>query len=80
MNFANLLIPFLTTGPQVLSDAEDVFNGIAHGEGGAQKIATVMQSLAHLFTHASAAAASIIVPPSAAPQPEAQAAEPVAQA
>lgn len=77
-NIAAILLPLLSEGPSVLSDAEDVFSAVATGEGGAQKITNVLQSLAHLFTHASAAAAQVIPTPQPPPQTPAQ--EPAASA
>lgn len=60
--FTNLLIPFLTYGPELVSDAEAVFNDLAHGEGGVAKIEAVVHSLVQLVEHASVAAVSAGVP------------------
>lgn len=44
--------------PTLLADAENVFNAVAHGEGGAQKVANVASALAGLSTAAATAAAA----------------------
>jgi hypothetical protein len=49
----------LSSGPQLLGDAENVFNDIAHGEGGVQKVKNAMGALALLLQHAEAALASV---------------------
>jgi len=64
--FAAIIGPLLKFGPELLGDAETVFRDIAHGEGGRDKIATVLASLGHLVEHAAAAALSL---PAAAPKP-----------
>ncbi len=54
--WASLLINLLQFGPALLGDAEAVFNDVAHGPGGEQKIGNVVASLAHLANNAAGAA------------------------
>ena len=49
----------LTAGPELLGDAENVFNDIAHGEGGVAKVQNAMSAIALLLQHAEAALASV---------------------
>jgi hypothetical protein len=49
----------LAVGPQLVGDAENVFNDIAHGEGGVEKVKNAMSALALLLEHAEAALASV---------------------
>lgn len=60
--FTSFLIPALTYGPELVSDAEAVFNSLAHGEGGVAKIETAFHSLIQLVEHAATAAVSAGVP------------------
>lgn len=60
--FTSFLIPALTYGPELVSDAEAVFNDLAHGEGGVAKIETALHLLVQLVEHAAVAAVSVGVP------------------
>lgn len=53
--FAGFLSAFLMHGPELFSDAEDVFGSIAHGEGGVAKVEKAIGALSHLLGHAQAA-------------------------
>lgn len=67
MNFAALLLPLLLQGPTLFADAEEVFNDIAHGEGGVAKLQNVVGALAHLLGHAAGAIGN--APPAPPPPP-----------
>lgn len=48
-----LLTELLALGPELFADVDNVFNSIAHGEGGAQKVAKATAALTTLTQHAS---------------------------
>jgi hypothetical protein len=64
--FAALALSLLSHGPELLGDAEEFFNSIAHGTGGLGKVQNIMASLSHLTNAASNAlpVAQAATPPS----------------
>ena len=52
---AQLLAMLLAHGPELLGDTLTVFNALAHGPGGLEKIGAVLRSIEQLGGHASAA-------------------------
>jgi hypothetical protein len=62
-NLAALLISILPHLPDLIGEVEDEINNIAHGEGGAAKIAKVAAGASVLLTTlGTAAAAATVVP------------------
>lgn len=53
-----LLLEFLPQLPTLIGDGENVFNSVAHGEGGVAKVASALQGINTLATHATAAIGS----------------------
>jgi hypothetical protein len=49
----------LFTHPELITEAEALFQSIAHGEGGAEKVATIGANLATVASTASAVAAGV---------------------
>lgn len=62
-SFTGNLLPFLMHGSELFADAEGVFNAVAHGEGGLDKVKATLEALTHLMGHANAAVAAIEHPP-----------------
>ena len=58
-----LLLETLPQVPVLAGDAENLFQEIAHGEGGQAKIVAVLSGLANLAQHASAALGGIAPKP-----------------
>lgn len=66
-----LLLSIVEESPMLFTDGAALFNSIAHGEGGIQKVQKVAAALSTLSGHAAAAAASATAAHAAAQPPAA---------
>jgi hypothetical protein len=62
LNLSNLLAMILAEGPTLFADLDAEFNAIAHGQGGAAKIANAAQGAAAIAGVIAKAVASLAAP------------------